>query len=277
MRTTITPGFAKPRSELPWLPYRENDKVFVINSHNFTPAFSPAVNGKMPIAAWIPSRDDSGNGTTTLTDLVGSANGTLTNMDAATDWVADTGAGGVRALDFDGANDFVNCGLVGSPSVFSMVGWFKPSNIVGAEMLVAQRSHQTTAALMRTQWFINGTNVHCRVFSGLSASGWRGVIASGVVAADWQHYGFVYNGGTDIKCFVNGVEQSVTTESGGAAFASINTGVVPVTIGVQNADGIPGNYYAGRLDDIRIFDQALTATDIADLYAAGLGRGIDAS
>jgi hypothetical protein len=26
-------------------------------------------------------------------------------MDAATDWVADTGAGGVRALDFDGVNE----------------------------------------------------------------------------------------------------------------------------------------------------------------------------
>jgi len=31
----VTPGYAKPRSELPWLPYRTNDKVFVINSHNF--------------------------------------------------------------------------------------------------------------------------------------------------------------------------------------------------------------------------------------------------
>jgi len=31
----VTPGYAKPRSELPWLPYRTRDKVFVINSHNF--------------------------------------------------------------------------------------------------------------------------------------------------------------------------------------------------------------------------------------------------
>ena len=43
-----------------------------------------AVNGKEPVAAWIPSLDTAGNGTTTLTDLVGSNNGTLTNMDAAT-------------------------------------------------------------------------------------------------------------------------------------------------------------------------------------------------
>ena len=40
---------------------------------------------------WCPSLDDAGNGTTTLTDLSGNGNhGTLTNMDPATDWVADT-------------------------------------------------------------------------------------------------------------------------------------------------------------------------------------------
>jgi hypothetical protein len=30
----MTPGFAKPRSELPWIPYEEQDRV-IINSHNF--------------------------------------------------------------------------------------------------------------------------------------------------------------------------------------------------------------------------------------------------
>lgn len=90
-----------------------------------------AVNGKEPIAAWIPSLDTAGNGTTTLTDLVGSNHGTLTNMDAATDWVADTGAGGVRALDFDGVNDHV----VFSPPAFSSTAsfslWVKPATNFG--------------------------------------------------------------------------------------------------------------------------------------------------
>ena len=41
---------------------------------------------------WCPSLDDTGNGTVTLNDLSGSGDdGTLTNMDAATDWVSDTG------------------------------------------------------------------------------------------------------------------------------------------------------------------------------------------
>jgi hypothetical protein len=99
----MIPGFAKSRQELPWLPYPESDKVFVINAHNFPSAgFSPAVNGKMPIVAWIPSRDDAGNGTTTLNDLGNnSVDGSFVGLPTSA-WVANTDAGGVRALDFTG-------------------------------------------------------------------------------------------------------------------------------------------------------------------------------
>ena len=126
----MTPGFAKSRKELFWLPYPEPDKV-IINAHNFTPAiWSPAVNGKTPVSAWVPSRDTAGNSTTTLTDLSsGENNGTLTNMAVpANNWVADTDAGGVRALEFDGSNDYV---ALGSGAALSITGemaiscWYK--------------------------------------------------------------------------------------------------------------------------------------------------------
>ena len=86
-----------------------------------------AVNGKVPVAVWCPSRDTLGNGTTTLTDLVGSSNGTLTNMDPATDWVSDTDAGGIRALDFDGSDDFVSLGNTTSltSTAFSVSFWMR--------------------------------------------------------------------------------------------------------------------------------------------------------
>ena len=209
------------------------------------------------VGSWNPGLGPTG---LTLRDWSAYKNhGTLTNMDAGTDWVASQGR---YALDFDGVNDFVDCSGVSSPSVFSMVGWFSPTDTTGAEMLAVQRSHQSTASLMRTQWFFNGVNIHCRVFSGLNENGWRGVIASNVVATAWKHYGFVYNGGTNIKCFVNGIEQSVTTESGGAAFAAINTGSVPLVIGAQNTSGVPANHYSGRCDDIAIYNRALSPNEI---------------
>jgi hypothetical protein len=51
----MTPGFAKPRSELPWLPYEEQDRV-IINSHNFTSAWTPA---NLSPAIWLDASDAS--------------------------------------------------------------------------------------------------------------------------------------------------------------------------------------------------------------------------
>jgi hypothetical protein len=50
------PGYAKPRHELPWLPYRETDKVFVINSHNFGGGWTPA---EITTALWLDAADSS--------------------------------------------------------------------------------------------------------------------------------------------------------------------------------------------------------------------------
>jgi len=80
---------------------------------------------------WCPSLDTSGNGTTTLTDLSGNGNnGTLTNMDAATDWVADTDNGGVRALALSGTSQYVDLGVTPGDfgtTDFAVMCWYKGS------------------------------------------------------------------------------------------------------------------------------------------------------
>ena len=56
------------------------------------------------VGAWSPCLSPRGG--TVLRDLSGRGNhGTLTNMDATTDWVT---SGGKTALDFDGSNDYVS-------------------------------------------------------------------------------------------------------------------------------------------------------------------------
>jgi len=94
-----------------------------------------AVNGKEPIGAWIESLDPESVTSSVATDLVGSNHGTLTNMDLTADpdtaRKADTDAGGTRALDLDGSNDFVNFGTGLNASLLgemSISGWWKLRN-----------------------------------------------------------------------------------------------------------------------------------------------------
>ena len=92
-----------------------------------------AVNGKEPVAAWIPSLDTAGNGTTTLTDLVGSNNGTLTNMDAATDSL--TGAAVAQATVY--ASDPAN------------------SPVMAADRSTYTPQHLITSTPARVEWVVN--------------------------------------------------------------------------------------------------------------------------
>jgi hypothetical protein len=57
----VTPGFAKSRSELPWLPYPEKDRV-IINAHNFGGGSSYDTDAAAYIAA-VEAADDLTLGT----------------------------------------------------------------------------------------------------------------------------------------------------------------------------------------------------------------------
>lgn len=264
----MTPGFAKPRSKLPWLPYGVCDRV-TINAHNFTQIWTPSVNGKPAAHAWVPSRDTAGNGTTTLTDLAGSSNGTLTNFaltGGSSNWLADTGIGGVRAIDSDGTNDKITTALtIGTVSSCSLSMWIKFNSVAawgvpggwwsGSEGIFLQT--YTSSSLL----FLAGNGS-----SGYSISA-TGVISTGT----WYHVALVYDGSLTgnanrLKGYINGSlltfaqvrNIAATVACGSATFTLCDTGSL-------------GRYFNGRLDDVRHYSVALNATDIANLYTAQRG------
>jgi hypothetical protein len=271
----MTPGFAKPRSELPWLPYGETDRV-IINAHNFTPAWTPAVNGKMPVAAWVPSRDTAGNGTTTLTDLVGSKNGTLTNMDAATDWVADTDAGGVRALDFDGTDDFatLGSGIVLPSSGGLAISWWEKVGTGSGTYRSRFRFYTGTQAffVFRSADGQYGRLAFARdgVSNSLRCSG---VVPMASAAGIWVHFVISGTAGANNttpanwSVFENGVSKTVDS---GNLFSSQTANVNQI-----GWDGVLSGADC-RMDDMRVWHQSLDSADAMDLYASGSGRGISA-
>jgi hypothetical protein len=253
------------------------NRMFLINPYKYGGgggAWSPAVNGKTPVAAWVPSRDTAGNGTTTLTDLVGSNDGTLTNMDAGTDWVADTDAGGVRALDFDGVNDVVLTTINGPAgnSARSVSVWIKNLGSIGGPLV---------------GW---GDNVLGQRFEVATGAGTFGQPTGGIVLAvggafvgvdtnvtdnNWHHVCLTFPAAgvlSAVKIYIDGTLRTITHQLNQGD--AVNTGVGPVRLGRNLQQSA---HYAGAEDDIRIFDQALDATDITYLYASGSGRGVDAS
>lgn len=91
---------------------------------------------------------------------------------------------------------------------------------------------------------------------GANASG---VNTTGFTTNSWQHFAVTLSGGSSIAYYFNGVT------NGTATLAGINTVVSVARI----ADCIPGYgvpSYAGELDDVRIYNRALTTDEITLIY-----------
>jgi hypothetical protein len=247
----MTPGFAKPRSELPWLPYEEQDRV-IINAHNFTPAaFDPSVNGKTPNSVWCPTRDTDGRNTLALTDLVGTADGTLSNMENA-DWINDIGS--LWCLEFDGVNEFISFPTFSQARPYTISFWIRPASLGSDRRLFAPSAGSSSQLALRLD------NGNLEVINA-AVNAWL-TLATGISAGAMVHV-VVTSTTTATQAYINGTAQTAVGATLGVsasfAFGSRYSGF--------------GNFFAGRLDDVRVFGSVLNASDVSFLYSSGSGRG----
>lgn len=221
------------------------------------------VNGKTPTAAWIPSLDTAGNGTTTLTDLVGTRHGTLTNFalsGSTSNWVAENNSGGAYALALDGLNDFVVAGNPLVTSAGSVSLWLNATSLATGANVFAF-SHINSG----NRVYINPNNIAGRV-NTIGMGNTQGLITSPMSLNTWYCITLSYNGST-ASMFVNGVQVGSAT-----AYTGLTAMAATINLGRVNAGGGVG-YFNGLIDDVRTFN---VATDLADhqyLYNANTGRG----
>lgn len=221
-----------------------------------------AVNGKEPIAAWIPSLDTAGNGTTTLNNLIGGGgNGTLTNGPT---WVSDTEAGGVRAISYDGINDKVAVTLASTLSItsaFSMSCWVKlpAGNGDGAFFKISGQTSNGFAVGIGNGIF---ENPGLYLISLREALAWH--TTAFILGTGWKHVVASFTPNTTLVYIDGTLRQTVS----GAFFGPGNN---LIDLGGYSA---PAARYTAHLgDDYRLFTQTLDSTDIAYLYNSGNGRG----
>ena len=234
---------------------------------------------------WCPSLDTAGNGTTTLTDLSASGyNGTLTNMDAATDWVADTGSGGVRALDFDGANDYVAgpSTAVQSLSVASVSFWVKTTTEPGLAFSIYKQNDIGFGLFIGlgqnlTGAFTNELLTFARIVSGTTTNqaAYTTATRTELFDGNWHHVCMIFDSAYTL--YLDGTSKSLSFSGpNNGAFSSGITGLNRVTIAARDVSGsrVP---LLGRMDDIRVFDRAISASEITALaskrgYEPATGR-----
>ena len=203
---------------------------------------------------WCPSLDGSGNGTNTLNDLSGNGrNGTLTDMDAATDWVSDTASGGVRALDFDGTNDRVTSATIANQSALTISAWVNTSTSTRSGIMsigspgVGAYVDALASGILRCAIENSASFIFRDSSSVISGQGWRHVAMTATPIA--------------VNVFVSG--SNVTTGGGtSGTITQIALGTVNAARGFLSPYG---GFLSGRLDDMRLFGRVLSQAEITNL------------
>jgi hypothetical protein len=175
--------------------------------------------------------DSSGNGHT----------GTI----AGAAWVPGRHGGG---LSFDGVDDHVDLGQVGTfyGAGFTLEAW------------VRKETAKNDVAVVGT-WTSNGGPMvwvdhlasRYRVTFGTTFSGYLDA-GVGPSAGQWQHVAATYEGAT-ARFYVDGVEVSARAASGPGSSNTWRIGAYGST---------PGGYFDGVVDDVRIYDRALSPTEV---------------
>jgi len=218
-------------------------------------------HGNLPsitnLVGYWPFNETSG---TNAPDLSGNGNdGTLVNMEDA-DWV--DGVVG-KCLGFNGINEYVNFGdVLDVTTDFTIVFWFKAGATGAAQGLITKGEHANSSA-----WGCELAASGQLVFGGRNySSGSLGITRAAITSETFSsgvfyNVAFTYNGGSENKgnIYVNGVKQALSQE----LVYTLRGNSYPLRIAIYSDGSKPFN---GLIDEVRIYDTALTASEIKALY-----------
>lgn len=207
---------------------------------------------------------------TTAYDATGSYNGTLTNMAPASDWVA--GKFG-NALDFDGSNDYVQTtASIKSQSNYTVAAWVKLRDVANPQIILWQGDStangygDASTSEMHVQFASNMVGV----FLGANSASADSFLAEHELndTTSWYHVAAVFKNLTTspaVDFYVDGVLRATDTGSTTeASSASWDTNFRMARPGAQQ------RMFNGQLDDVYLYNSALTAQQVLDLYHATL-------
>ena len=226
--------------------------VLCIPESTYAATLAKPANNLGLVGYW--SFDDASG--TVATDFSGNGNtGTLTNVAAPATATSGWGSGKLGGgINFDGTNDYVtipNTTAMDSTSL-SVCAWVKPAGFSNYQNIFAKTGSDNFEQI---GLLVNGSG---QVSFQLGSSG---TFAGSLTLNAWNFVCGSANASTG-TLYINGA--SIASSANSGHYYS----VTPLTIGVTYYAGF-SRYFNGSIDDVRVYNRTLSATEIISLYNAG--------
>jgi hypothetical protein len=171
-----------------------------------------------------------------------------------------------QALLFDGVDDNILLNDTNDHANITLSAWVKPTTqktgmkiiskkMSGASSQYGLATHDSSSDKFTATFYSSGVSSDVCDSTGTDGS---------YTAGEWYHVAATYNGST-CAIYVNGVD--VTTVSSDTASGDINNTSSALRIGAEGGSS-PGSYFSGVIDEVQIFNRALSATEVKSLYNA---------
>jgi hypothetical protein len=182
-------------------------------------------------------------------------------------WIEDGAS--VGAMSFDGEDDYVEINDSDSVNItneITLSSWINPCHLSGSQFIVAKWQYG---------------NINCSYGCRLDNQNLRFFLAKGhnktvktftdlqVIANTWNHIVVTYDGNV-MKGYVNSIPSSQTESFAGP----INSTSEPMAIGYNPGypgPGVGGNYFNGQIDEVALFNRALSEPEVGQLYRIASG------
>jgi len=163
-----------------------------------------------------------------------------------------------NSLDFDGSNDFVNCGNNASlmpTAAITVEAWFNADDLGGG---VHERSIVGKEECCPDRGYVLRHGGGDVAFVVAVSGGWRearSFSGSLVNTGTWHHIAGTYDGSV-VRVYLDGVEVGTSSFSGSIASNSSD-------MYIGNTPGFGGRLFNGKIDEVKVWDYARSPAQIA--------------
>src|SRR5688572_14708526 len=155
---------------------------------------------------------------------------------------------------------------------FTVASWFKTSSNFASDAFIVNKGGVGSDSAGQNLNYGIWMNSAEQIKAGFeTSSGADQYVTSFNSYNDGQwHYAVVTNNGANVILYIDGVQVATKATSGASPES---TGTKPVRVGANSRVTPPTNFFTGEVDEIRIWNTALTASQVSSAFAGTFAPG----